>query len=245
MTALLEAHSISKHFPQKGRDHLAVLDAVSLTLRRGEILCILGASGCGKTTLLNILAGLETPSSGTVETDLARPGPQIGYMTQDTPLLPWRTVADNVALGMEFHRADPQTIRERTAHYLEQVRLSAFSGHWPHQLSGGMRQRVALARTLALHPALLLLDEPLGSLDISGRRRLSRIIKDYVKEKNAGAVVVTHSVEEAVFLADRIIILSDRPSSVAASFDAKTQPHAFETVLARFMEIIPENRTHV
>ena len=238
MTAsLLEARAVGMAFGS-----LPVLRDISFSLAEGEIVCILGVSGCGKTTLLNILTGLVAPAKGGVFSNVKRPGPDVGYMTQDNPLLPWRTVVGNVGIGMEFHKFDRETIRKRCAHYLDMVRLADFSEAWPHQLSGGMRQRVALARTLTLEPKLLLLDEPLGSLDVPGRRRLSKAIKSYVKDLNAGAVVVTHSVEEAVFLADRVLLLSPRPATVAQSFEIvdAMREHAFDAIMQAFLALLPE-----
>lgn len=243
MRALLEVQNISKDFPlENGRIHNVLAD-ISFTLSQKETICILGESGCGKTTLLNILAGLTQPSSGNVTSDIIRPSVDVGYMTQGALLLSWRTVYENVSLGMEFHRFDKKKIKEQCAAYINLVGLSDFQGAYPDQLSGGMRQRAALARSLALEPKILFLDEPLGSLDVSNRRKLSHAIKSYIKEKSAGAIVVTHSVEEAVFLADRVLILSSSPAKIANSFDIKNTDSAFDAVMDALLNItVKENQ---
>ncbi len=242
MSSLLKANRIGHAFDGDDQKHLSVLNNISFDLKSGEILCILGTSGCGKTTLLNILTGLLESSTGQVETTINRPGSDIGYMTQDNLLLPWRTVIENVGLGLEFHHFSKEEIQERSKKYLDMVRLSDFSEVYPNTLSGGMRQRVALARTLALEPKLLLMDEPLSNLDVSERQRLAKIIKQYVREKKAGGIIVTHSVEEAVFLADKIILLTPRPANIAQSF--KKEDISFDAVMNAFFCILPKEKDY-
>ncbi len=200
---------------------LPVLAGVDLDVRDGEVLCLLGPSGCGKTTLLRILAGLILPDRGVVEIDgkaLDGPGPERGMVFQDHALLPWADVLTNVAFGLRL-RGMPRAEREARARSLvAMVGLSGFEHDYPRQLSGGMQQRVGLARALAIDPTILLLDEPFGSLDSQTRRSLQedllRIHLDYRKT----IVFVTHSVDEASRLGDRILLFGPRPARVEAEF---------------------------
>lgn len=214
MTFLLSAEKISKNFARTDGSVLSVIGDISLSLKAGEILCLLGASGSGKTTLLQILAGLDTASSGQVQSTVARPGPSIGYMTQGDSLLPWRTVLDNASLGCELLGLKKSAAREIAFQMLRQTGVDASSGVYPAQISGGMRQRVLLARTLATSPKLLLLDEPMSNLDILARRQMSEMLHAYVRTNNAAAVIVTHSVEEACALADRILLITRSPAVI-------------------------------
>lgn len=202
---------VSKNF-----DHLKVLSDVSLNLKKGKITCILGGSGCGKTTLLKIIAGLEKATKGDITTNLILPSKAVGYMSQEDSLLPWKTAEQNVSFAMELvglknHR---QAMR-----MLKLVKLARFFRFYPKQLSGGQRQRVSLARMLSVSPQLLLLDEPLSALDIVVKNDLVKIIRNYVQERNATALMITHSVEEAVSIADQILILSSRPASVVSKIE--------------------------
>jgi NitT/TauT family transport system ATP-binding protein len=209
--SLISLDDISKNF---GRNK--VLQNISFSLEEGEIICLLGASGSGKTTLLNLLAGLETPTSGKITSAIKRPSPSIGYMQQSPSLLPWRTVEENIKLGLDLinHPVDEKKLN----HWFSEIELKSHRHYYPHQISGGQKQRVALARTLLLSPQLLLLDEPLSALDLVLRDQLSSIIKKYIKETHSSAVVVTHSVEEAVYLADRVLILSSNPGKIIKEF---------------------------
>lgn len=196
-------------FTYGGQD---VLHNINLSLRAGEITCLLGQSGCGKTTLLQLCAGLLKPQTGTIESAFARPGPSISYMQQNGGLLPWRTVLENVALGPELLGQKPDKVKALQA--LGQVGLADKANILPEFLSGGQQQRVALARQLVMQPKLLLLDEPLGALDIVLRQNLAQLIKQIVKEQNIAALVVTHSPDEAIFLADHLFLLGGRPATV-------------------------------
>ncbi len=240
MTTLLKANNISKTY---GLDEPPVLDNISLYLESNTITCLLGASGCGKTTLLNILSGIDTEYQGEIESIIERPGPDVGYMTQGNELLPWRDVSSNVAIGLEFHKTTQPIIDQRVEDYLSLVHLSSYAQHYPKALSGGMRQRVALARTLVMEPKLLLLDEPLGSLDIVGRRRLGTALKNYVRKYDCSALVVTHSVEEAVYLGDRVNILSPRPAKIVDDIEiAACGEKAYTTVLSALLKATPEGQ---
>lgn len=234
MALLLRADRIHKSFPQAS-ESLPVICDLSLTLQEGEIVALLGASGCGKTTLLSILAGLDHADEGKITCDLARPGPDIGFMQQKDLLLPWRTVAANMGLGLEFKGTPSTTIAVRTAEILAAIGLADFAQAWPSQLSGGMQQRVMLGRILAMTPKILLLDEPLGHLDIVGRRDMAALVRHHVTRHRGGAIVVTHSVEEAMFIADRILVLAQRPTWVVEEL---RREDGFERVLNCLMKAI-------
>ena len=197
---------------------LQVLDGIDLTVKPGEFVALLGPSGCGKSTLLRLVAGLEPATTGSITQDnetITRPDPSRIVVFQDPTLYPWRTVWDNVALGPQARGLLKQQ-RARVDDALELVGLSDFARSFPHQLSGGMAQRVALARALVNDPQLLVLDEPLGKLDSLTRIAMQSELVSLWQRSGFSALLVTHDVEEAVFLANRVIILSDRPARITA-----------------------------
>jgi NitT/TauT family transport system ATP-binding protein len=203
--------------PPRGRPVLALSD-VSLEVRPREFLALLGPSGCGKSTLLRLVAGLEPPRTGTLREDEVRirgPHPSRVVVFQDPTLFPWRTVWDNVALGLEA-QGILKRHRQRVDDALELVGLSAFRNAYPHQLSGGMAQRAALARALVNDPRILVLDEPLGKLDSLTRITMQAELVSLWQRKGFTALLVTHDVEEALFLANRVIVLSERPARIKA-----------------------------
>ncbi|MFP1918039.1 ABC transporter ATP-binding protein [Lonsdalea quercina] len=210
----IEARGIYKTFGE-----LSVLSDVSLTLGQGEILALLGPSGCGKSTLLNILSGLEDADSGTltIQGEPAarfRHWQRIGYLFQEDRLLPWRTVQQNVNFGLETLRLRPEERRRRVTEALELVGLSAFARYWPHQLSGGMRSRVALARSLVTQPEILLMDEPFSKLDPQTRSAMHDEILRIQRLTGMAIVLVTHEVEEAVVLANRVMVFKPNPGHI-------------------------------
>jgi NitT/TauT family transport system ATP-binding protein len=215
--AALDIEHVSHAFDIDGAD-LPVLEDVSLTIKPGEFVALLGPSGCGKSTLLRLVAGLENPKAGVLrENDLRIKGPHPSRVVvfQDPTLFPWRSVWDNVALGLEA-QGILKSQRHRVDAALDLVGLSAFRNAYPHQLSGGMAQRVALARALVNDPKILILDEPLGKLDSLTRITMQAEIVSLWQRKGLTALLVTHDVEEALFLANRVIVLSDRPARVKA-----------------------------
>ena len=195
---------------------LPVLEDVSLQVGAGASCAVIGPSGCGKTSLLFLLAGLLAPTAGTVRVaDRSR----TGVILQHYGLLPWKSVAANIGLGLRLQGEDREHIRARVNELLVEMDLAAFADHFPGQLSGGMQQRVALARALATGPQLLLMDEPLSALDALTRERLQHTILDIWQRHRVTMVLVTHSIEEAVFLGQRVVVLTSRPARVAAVVD--------------------------
>jgi NitT/TauT family transport system ATP-binding protein len=215
--AALDVVDVSHAFTLRGAP-LPVLDHISFSAGPGEFVALLGPSGCGKSTLLRLIAGLDAPLAGTLRVDSCRvtgPDPSRLLMFQDPTLYPWRSVRRNVALGLEARGlASTQTSRVDDA--LRLVGLSEFAGAYPHQLSGGMAQRAALARALVNDPRLLLLDEPLGKLDSMTRITMQGELAALRQRAQFTALLVTHDVEEALFLADRVIVLSERPARIKA-----------------------------
>ena len=215
--ARIEIAGVS-HWFRVGNGALQVLDQVDLTVAPGEFVALLGPSGCGKSTLLRLVAGLEPASAGTIAQDgqpISRPDPSRIVVFQDPTLFPWRSVFDNVALGLQARGLLPAQ-RSRIDNALRLVGLSEFARSFPHQLSGGMAQRVALARALVNDPRLLVLDEPLGKLDSLTRIAMQAELVKLWQRAGFSALLVTHDVEEALFLANRVIVLSDRPARIVA-----------------------------
>jgi len=194
------------------------LREITLALPRGELSTFLGPSGCGKTTLLKIIAGLISPSDGEVwvkGNKVSGPGPERAFVFQDFALLPWASVLRNVAFGLEL-RGVPKDKREEIARkYITEVGLSSFESRYPHQLSGGMKQRVGLARALAIDADIVLMDEPFSSVDEQTRRKFQEELLDLLKINQKTVIFVTHSIEEAAYLSDQIVLLSQRPGSVS------------------------------
>ena len=201
---------------------VTALDGVNLRVRAGEFVCLLGASGCGKSTLLDILAGLERPSVGTALFDgkpIDGPDARRGLVFQDPALFPWRTIAQNVSFGPELRGLPRAERRARALAALARVGLGGFADAYPHQLSGGMRQRVAIARALANDPQVLLMDEPFGAVDHLTRIALQEDLLHLWERERRTVVFVTHDVGEAVFLADRVVLMSPRPGRIHRVFD--------------------------
>lgn len=197
---------------------IVALENVSLNVPTGKLTAILGPSGCGKTTLLKVIAGLIEPSTGTVkirDKETIGPGPDRALVFQDFALLPWATVLQNVAFGLRAQGVSKREREKTSLHYIKEVGLSGFEDKYPHQLSGGMRQRTGLARALTVNSEILLMDEPFSAVDEQMRRKLQEDLLELLKIENKTVIFVTHSIEEAVYLADQVVILSGRPGSIS------------------------------
>jgi NitT/TauT family transport system ATP-binding protein len=214
----IEIIDVSKHYGPAGNSVFA-LDGISLTVDRGEFLCMVGASGCGKTTLLNLIAGLDRPGAGAITLDLGRPA----FMFQEAALFPWLTASENIELPLKFHGLPRGERCDEVEALLGLVHLEEFGDKRPHELSGGMRQRVALARALAQRAEVVLMDEPFGSLDAMTRDLLHDELERLWRERGLTIVFVTHDVREAVRLGDRIVLLTSRPGRVAEAFAVDLQ----------------------
>jgi NitT/TauT family transport system ATP-binding protein len=210
------AHDISKTFRSGGREVVALQD-IQLSISPGEFVCLLGPSGCGKSTLLNAVAGFSPPSAGEILVNGSRvtaPGPERGMVFQEYALFPWMTVAQNIAFGLEIKSLPRQDIAARVAALLDTLHLKDFRDRFPKDLSGGMRQRVAIARVLALDSPILLMDEPFGALDALTRRNLQDELLRIWAEFRKTILFVTHSIEEAIYLADRVVVMTYRPGTI-------------------------------
>jgi ABC-type nitrate/sulfonate/bicarbonate transport system ATPase subunit len=219
--AKLVVSGIGKTFRQRGSSFVA-LENVSFEVKAGEFFVIVGASGCGKTTFLRIVQGLDHPTMGTIQVDgqvVKGPGPDRGFVFQNDCLFPWRTVVRNVTFGPEL-RGKPREEAERDARQIiSLVGLSGFENHYPHELSGGMRQRVNLARAIAIDPDLLLMDEPFAALDALTREQMQQELVRIVAETGKTVIFITHQLDEAVLLADRIAVMGSRPGRVLRLVD--------------------------
>jgi NitT/TauT family transport system ATP-binding protein len=243
LTTILNVENIVKTF--KNGSEVKAIDDVSFDVNYDEFVCIIGPSGCGKSTLLRIIAGLETATSGRIlfkGVPITKPSPKITMVFQTFGLLPWKTAIENVELPMEVAGIDKTEAKQRAKRYLKMVGLGAFESAYPHDCSGGMRQRIGVARALALGPEVLLLDEPFSSLDELTAKTLRVLLLKIWGDPSLPTnnfIMVTHNVEEAVMMADRIIVLSPRPGKVVGElrvplprprFEHLRDPVFFETV---------------
>ena len=218
--AKLRVEGIHKDFVSSVGEVTPVLREISFAAHPGEFLAIVGPSGCGKTTLLRILDGLLDADGGAILLDghaVRDPGPDRGFVFQADSLLPWRNVADNIGFGLEIQRRDRTASRRTVEGLVRLVGLAGFERHYPHQLSGGMRQRVNLARALAINPEVLLMDEPFASLDAQTRELMQAELLRIWSEERKTVIFITHQIDEAVYLADRVLVFSGRPSVVKAA----------------------------
>ena len=226
----LDVDHVSKIFPLRGQERaLKVLDDVSLRVGEGEVVVLLGPSGCGKSTLLNIIAGFLPPTEGRVLHDgvsVTRPDRRRTVVFQDYALFPWMTVQRNVEFGLKAQGIQPEERKRIARDFLALVKLTGFEERYPYEISGGMKQRAAIARALAPDPDILLMDEPFGALDAQTRVLLQEELARIVAEAKRTVVFVTHSIEEAVFLADRVVVMSTHPGRVAKSTMSACHVHA-------------------
>jgi NitT/TauT family transport system ATP-binding protein len=224
----LRLNGISKSFPGK-HGPTPVLDRLTFDIHERDFVSIIGPSGCGKTTVFNIIAGLIDPDEGALRyrgADIDNLRGRVGYMMQKDLLFPWRTVLDNVLLGLETKGVDAKLAREKARDYLNSFGLSGFESAYPKALSGGMRQRVALIRTLVLDPEILLLDEPFSALDYQTRLYLEGILLEAVEKFHKTVILVTHDIDEAVALSKRVVVLSQRAARVKSVHDIALDSHS-------------------
>ncbi len=215
MSELLNIAEVTKVYRGRGTADVTALDNVSLTIAEHEIVALIGPSGCGKSTLLRMIAGLDTDFQGELAWSTPpRPGKDIGFVFQEATLLPWRSVSRNVSLGLERSGMSKEQIATRVQELLEMVGLEDFGRSYPGQLSGGMKQRVGILRALAYDPRVLLMDEPFGALDAITRDKLQDDLLAIWARTQKTIVLVTHSVEEAAYLADRVVVMSPRPGRI-------------------------------
>ena len=238
----LRCENVSKTFIQKGNQEVPVIRDVTLDVYENEFLVILGPGQCGKSTLLKIFAGLETPDTGFVTLDgqpITGPGPDRGIVFQGYMLFAWKNVRDNVELGLKLRNIPANERHEIAQHYIDMVGLTGFEKHYPHQLSGGMKQRVAIARAYAVNPKVLLMDEPFGALDAQTRTQLQQELLNTWEKEQKTCFFITHDVEEAIILAQRVVIMCARPGRVKEIVDIDIPyPRDQETKMSpRFLEL--------
>ncbi len=215
-TPILEVNGLTKSFTSSSGTVLALKNA-SLTIHKGEFICLIGASGCGKSTLLRLIGGFETPSAGSVKMwglKVDGPGPSRGMVFQDYGLFPWLTVRGNIAFGPKARNLPRGQVEKTADRFMEMVGLTQFADAYPHQLSGGMKQRVAIARVLANDAEVILMDEPFGALDAMTRERLQEELLELWRKTKLTVIFVTHAIEEAILLADRVVVMSPRPGQI-------------------------------
>jgi NitT/TauT family transport system ATP-binding protein len=215
----IEFRNVTKRFPaqRRGAEPVTAVRDVTVQVADGEVVSIIGPSGCGKSTLLNMGSGLYLPTEGEVFVDGARvtePNPHAAFMLQKDLLLPWRSIRQNVEFGLEIRGIEAKARAEKAHRLLARCHLTGFENHYPHQLSGGMRQRAALARTLAVEPTVLFMDEPFSALDAQTKMILQQDLATMLAEENKTALFITHDLVESIALSDRILVMSARPGTI-------------------------------
>lgn len=231
----LSVKNLSKSYLENNQEVAVFLD-LNLSLDRGSFVSLIGPSGSGKSTLLNLIAGIENPDKGRIyldDKDITGTSGNVGYMFQKDLLLPWRTLEENIRLGCDLKGLDSKVTSQESRKWLERFGLSEFAGYYPHQLSGGMRQRGALLRTILFGESVLLLDEPFGALDALTRREMQYWLLSVWNETQNTVLFVTHDIEEAILLSDKIMVLSKRPAEVAEVIDVNfSRPRSTELILS-------------
>ncbi len=244
----IEIANLSMRYKTASGDEVLALDGVSLSIRPKEVLCIVGTSGCGKTTLLRIIAGLVRQTAGSVSLrgqTIAGPSADVGIVFQGPVLLPWRTVLENVMVPAIVLGLDREVYERRALDLLALVGLADFANKYPKELSGGMQQRVSIARALVHKPSLLLMDEPFGALDAMTRETMNLELQRIVKDAGTTVLFITHSIQEAVFLGDRVVVMTPRPGRITATLDVSLDhPHDLDAMSTpRFGAYVREIRT--
>ncbi|MBS4219002.1 ABC transporter ATP-binding protein [Bacillus sp. FJAT-49711] len=215
--SLIEIQELSVEFQSSSNQKITALDNVNLSINKDEFICVMGPSGCGKTTLLNTIAGMQGITSGSITIDgrnIEKPSPERAVVFQDDAVFPWMTVEENIGFSLSMQKKSKQEIKESVDHFLELVKLEDFRNAWPKQLSGGMRKRVDIARAYAANPKVLLLDEPFGPLDIMTKEHLQEELRKLWMQAPRTVIFITHDLEEALFLGDRIVVMTPRPGKI-------------------------------
>jgi len=243
--AVAKLSGVSKAYVTEHGNIVRALEHIDLTIQHGEFVTIVGSTGCGKTTLLNILAGLEQVDEGTIHLDCdMHLGRSIGYVFQHYTLFPWRTALRNVEFGLQMRGMPRRQRKEQAQALLAKVGLAGFEKACPHELSGGMRQRAAIAQTLALRPRLLLMDEPFGAVDDATRTELQQILIELWRSERMTILFVTHNIDEAVMLGSRVLVLGHQPGRVVRQFDVDL-PHPRDRNAKRFTELFVKIRRSI
>ena len=235
---IIEIKNVNRTYIDDKDNTVEALRDINLAVKRGEFVSIIGSSGCGKTTLLRLIAGLDLPETGVLTLDgqeITDPDPQRGYVFQQGGLFPWLTVEQNIATGLKARHVYRQN-KSQIAHYIDLIGLNGFEKAFPHQISGGMAQRVAIARALINKPKALLLDEPMGALDSFTRADIQDKLLELRKENDATMILVTHDVDEAIYLSDRIVIMTPRPGKISEIMSIKLS-HPRDRGGAEFLSI--------
>lgn len=236
----IKINNVYKSFDSHNQEN--VIEDLNLDIEDGELICILGPSGCGKTTLIRMIAGLELPSSGEILEDdipITKPDKKRGLISQQYSLFPWRTVFDNVAFGLEVNNVPKEEKKYRVEKFLDSVGLIEYKDHYPKELSGGMKQRVAIIRTIINDTKTMLMDEPFSALDVQNKHKLHDELIRYWKKSKRTIIFVTHDVEEAIYLSDRIVILSKQPSNIVKIFNIDL-PHPRNRKSPEFIDLEEE-----
>lgn len=230
----LELANVYKEYPLKNGTTFETLNNLSMQIKEGEFVSIIGPSGSGKSTLFNIISGLETPTSGDIYLDgesIINTRGHVGYMPQNDYLLPWRTIIDNVILGIEIKGVNKKEAREQASHYLDIFGLEAFKNEYPSSLSGGMKQRASLLRTVLLENDVLLLDEPFGALDEITRLQMQDWLLSIWQKLKHTILFITHSIDEAIFLSDRVFVFSNRPARIKYQLEIELPRERNSTIM--------------
>lgn len=217
--AMIQLENISVVYD--GKNQTKAVENVSFDIYQSDFIVLLGPSGCGKSTVLNLIAGFNFPTSGTIKmhgSGITGPCRQRGVVFQSTNLFPWLTVKENISYGLKINKVEQKVIEEKTQKYLEMIDLKQYADHYPFELSGGMKQRVALARTLINDPEILLMDEPLGALDAITRTSMQNFIRDLWKKENQTFFLITHDIDEALTLGSRVLVMSKSPGQIRKEF---------------------------
>lgn len=248
-SAFLEIENIVKSYPNAEGGELVILDDINLTIREDEYISVIGHSGCGKSTLLKIVAGLEKPTSGMVRLEgkeVRKPGAERMMVFQHYSLLPWLTVQENVRLAVDevFKKASPLEKKQIVSEHLAMVNLTPAANKYPDEISGGMKQRVGIARALAIRPKMLLMDEPFGALDALTRRKLQKQVLDIWENHRQAVMMITHDVDEAIYMSDRIVMMTNGPKAKIGEILEVPFPHPRDRQQLRETKEYYELRNH-